>query len=241
MVTLLRNASPLAIRCLRPERMDDPHLDAQLHREALTGLARLNAVSGCAPALWKRIAPIAAASAKPLRVLDVATGAGDIPVRLARIAATKNTAVRWYGCDISPVAVGRAWRLAEKHSVRVQFFQCDALGGEPFGDFDVVLCSLFLHHLDEDRAIRLFTNLAAAAGRMILLTDLHRSGLNYLIVRTASLLVTRSPVVRFDAPTSVRAAFTAKEALSLARRAGLDGCHVARLFPCRYLLSWSRP
>lgn len=241
MMTLLRNASPLAVRCLRPERMDDPQLDAKLHRDALAGLARLNAVSGCARALWKRIAPLAATAERPLRILDVATGAGDIPVRLARVAAAKNAAIRCYGCDISPVAVGRAWRLAEKCEARVQFFQCDVLSGKTLGEFDVVLCSLFLHHLDEERAIRLFSTLSATAHRMILLSDLHRSAVNYLAVRAASLLVTRSPVVRFDAPTSVRAAFTASEALSLARQAGLDGCRVTPLFPCRFLLSWSRP
>ena len=104
----------------------------------------------------------------------------------------------------------------------------------------MVTCSLFLHHLSEDEAIALLTNMENAAERLILVNDLWRSRFNYCAVWFACHLLTRSPVVRFDGPASVRSAFTPAEALALAERAGLHGATVRSRFPCRYLLSWRR-
>ena len=75
----------------------------------------------------------------------------------------------------------------------------------------------------------------------VLVNDLARSRFNYLAVWLACHLTTRSRVVRFDGPASVRSAFTPAEARALAERAGLSGATVSRRFPCRFLLSWSRP
>jgi hypothetical protein len=122
----------------------------------------------------------------------------------------------------------------------VRFFVHDALRDRLPTGFDVVTCSLFLHHLSEDDAIGLLTNMESAAGRLILVNDLARSRFNYCAVWLACRLLTRSRVVRFDGPASVRSAFTPTEALALADRAGLHGATVQSQFPCRFLLSWRR-
>jgi hypothetical protein len=53
-------------------------------------------------------------------------------------------------------------------------------------------------------------------------------------------LLSASPIVHVDGPLSVAAAFTCVEAQELARRAGLEGATVARRWPFRFLLTWSR-
>ena len=83
--------------------------------------------------------------------------------------------------------------------------------------------------------------MAAATRHLVLVNDLARSRFNYCAVWAACRMLSRSPVVRFDGPASVRSAFTPKEALALAERAGLTGATVRGKFPCRYLLSWRRP
>jgi hypothetical protein len=107
-------------------------------------------------------------------------------------------------------------------------------------DFDVVTCSLFLHHLSSDDALSLLVRMHDAADKLVLVNDLARSRFNYLSVWTACHLLTRSRIVRFDGPASVRSAFTPAEALGLAERAGLSGATIVRRFPCRFLLSWER-
>ena len=71
----------------------------------------------------------------------------------------------------------------------------------------------------------------------MLVNDLARSRFGFVGVWLASRFLTRSPVVRFDGPASVRSAFTRAEALALAERAGLTGATAQRSFPARFLLS----
>ena len=219
-----------------PELMDDPGLDPVEHRRALAGLARINRVTDSAGVLWPAIAKLASELKRTVRVLDVATGSGDVPRKLLARAKRAGVALDIAACDLSPTAIEEAAREPSA----VQFFVHDALHDRLPTGFDVVICSLFMHHLSEDEAIALLTNMENAAGRMILVNDLSRSRFNYCAVWLACHFLTRSRVVRFDGPASVRSAFRPKEALSLAIRAGLEGATVKDKFPCRFLLSWRR-
>lgn len=232
----------LAHRDRQPELMDQPGLDAAPHRRALRALRRINVISRIDHAVWREIAGLAAATnGSPLRVLDVASGGGDVAIRLAGQAARRGIALEVHGCDISPTAVEHATEAAGQVGVSgVRFFQQDVLG-EPLPEgYDVVMCSLFLHHLDEGEADALLRKMAAAARRAVLIDDLVRSRLGYLMAWLAGRLLTRSPIVRVDGPLSVRAAFTVAEALRVAERAGLQGATARRHWPQRFLLSWNK-
>jgi SAM-dependent methyltransferase len=99
----------LARRECIPELMDDPALDPAEHRRALAGLARLNRVSDSPGVLWPAVRELARGG--PVRVLDVATGSGDVPRALAAKAARAGlTDVTFAGCDISPTAIDAASR-----------------------------------------------------------------------------------------------------------------------------------
>ena len=230
----------LPARDRRPERMDDPALDPADHRTALAGLARINRFSGSASVLWPELAKLARAAGRPVRVLDVATGAGDVPVALARRAAAAGLPIHFSGCDVSGTAVSHARRGAVTAGVDVEFFRHDALADPLPAGFDAVTCSLFLHHFDEADAVKLLAAMATA-GRVVLVNDLCRGPVNYALVWLATRLLSRSSVVREDGPLSVRAAFTVAEVKVLAERAGLVGAEVWGRFPCRFLLTWSRP
>jgi hypothetical protein len=107
--------------------------------------------------------------------------------------------------------------------------------------YDVLTCSLFLHHLCEDDAIRLLGQMRQATERLVLINDLVRNYASFVLVYLASRLLSTSEVVHVDGPRSVEAAFTVDEVRSLARRAGLEGATVERRYPCRLLLTWRRP
>jgi hypothetical protein len=120
----------------------------------------------------------------------------------------------------------------------VRFFVLDALADPLPSDYDVVTCSLFLHHLDDAEAIELLRRMAAAARRLVLVNDLVRSRTGLTLAYVATRLLTLSPVVHVDGPLSVRAAYTPPEALELARQAGMQGATIQRKWPFRFLLGW---
>jgi 2-polyprenyl-3-methyl-5-hydroxy-6-metoxy-1,4-benzoquinol methylase len=231
----------LSRRQLHPEIMDQPGLDPRSHTRALRGLARVNFWSGSAGIVWPPVAGLARRLGNPgLRVLDVATGAGDIPIRLWRRARRAGIRLELAGCDVSPVAIQHARARAAAAGAEVHFFVADVLRQELPPGYDVVMCSLFLHHLSEEQARSFLRRAARAARHMVLVNDLVRSLAGLTLAHLGVRLLTTSPVVHVDGPRSVEGAFTPAEAVALAEGAGLRGATVARRWPFRYLLTWSR-
>ena len=90
---------PLRDRHLQPELMDQPDLDASRHLQALAALRRVNWLSRTAAIVWSAIRPLARSQAdRPLRVLDVASGGGDVTLgvwRRARAKACRSRSSAW--------------------------------------------------------------------------------------------------------------------------------------------------
>jgi 2-polyprenyl-3-methyl-5-hydroxy-6-metoxy-1,4-benzoquinol methylase len=225
-----------------PEWMDQAGLDAGLHEQALVGLRRVNRISGIAKRLWRPIYRLSKEqSGGTLRILDVASGGGDVALRLAIEASRRNVPLEIEGCDISLRAVEYALAQADRAGLHhVRFFDLDVLGDNLPCGYDVVICSLFLHHLDEPEAVRVLGKMADAARRLVLVDDLRRTRSGYVLAWLGSRLLSRSPVVHVDGPQSVRAAFTLDEATRLADRAGWKGHCIESHWPERFLLSWSK-
>lgn len=222
--------------------MDDPDLAAPSHQRALRGLARINWISGAGRILWRPIREMAARSPRPLRILDIATGGGDLPIYLAHAARRAGTPLEVHACDRSDVALEHARASAARRNVNVRFFQLDALAAPLPTDFDVFMSSLFLHHLSEPEALAFLRRMREAGPRGILINDLRRSAPGWAAAQIAGRVLTRSPVVRVDAVLSVQAAFTPDELRGLAEQAGLWGARVENRWPWRMLLSWrARP
>jgi 2-polyprenyl-3-methyl-5-hydroxy-6-metoxy-1,4-benzoquinol methylase len=230
----------LSRRDRRPEVMDQPDLDPARHRHALNALRRINRLSASAGTLFSPLVKLQAGlGTARLRVLDVASGGGDVAVRLWKRAAEAGLDWRIAGLDVSPVAVEHAREHALEEGAPVHFYAHDALRQPIEGDYDAVVCSLFLHHLDDDDAVALLRAMARAGGdgpRLILVNDLDRTLLGLWAAIVVGRLLTTSDVVHTDGPRSVRGAFTPPEALAL-----VAGASVRRRWPWRWLLTWCRP
>lgn len=228
--------------------MDDPAVDAGLHRDALDVLRRLNRLAGVASAFGRRIEAVAGSSedrstgGARIRVLDVATGGGDLPCELSAHARARGLDWQVDGIDIAPTAIAvareRAARL-ERES-RPRFERVDALRDELPGGYDVLICSLFVHHLSDEDAVRLIERMHAACARAIVIQDLVRSPAAARLTWWTTRMFSRNPLIRADGPSSVRAAFTIDEARGLFARAGLASARVESVWPLRWMAVASR-
>jgi 2-polyprenyl-3-methyl-5-hydroxy-6-metoxy-1,4-benzoquinol methylase len=159
---------------------------------------------------------------------------------LAERAARARLNIQIDGSDISDEAVKFAQRRSEVQGVAIRFTRLDALNDPIPADYDVVTCSLFLHHLDEPEATRLLRRMANAAKRLVLVNDLLRGRPGYVLAQVGCHILSRSPIVRHDGPVSVAGAYTISEVNALANQAGLTGASLSRHWPFRFLLRWSR-
>lgn len=229
-------------RRLEPEVMDNPSLEVHRHVRALKGLERLNRWSCSVGVVWPSIRTLAReAGLQRLRVLDIATGGGDVPIGLWRRARREGLRLEIDACDQSLSAVEYARKRRSHAGANIRFFQKDALSGAIPPGYDVIVSSLFLHHLNEEDSLLLLRRTAQAAKRMVLVNDLIRHPAGLVLATIGSRLLSRSDVVHADAPQSVRAAYTISEIRSLARRAGLDDATITWHWPYRFLLAWKQP
>ena len=225
--------------------MDAEDLDPAKHIKALRALARVNRVSLVAARVWREVLHMSRISRdrgenRPLRLLDVACGGGDVMIDVVRRARSTGLPLAVHGCDLSPVALGHARREAERRGVAAEFFARDVLAEGLPGGYDLVCSSLFHHHLSNEDAVDLLRSMAEA-GHRVLVQDLLRGTLGYVLAWSGLRLLSRSEVARVDGPRSVRAAFTLSEVRALAAEAGYVGAVIRRGWPERFILSWRGP
>ena len=216
--------------------MDDPGLERSLHEEALAALARINRVSLTDRRILREVVRLARASPRPVRVLDVGCGDGDVLLRVGSLARSRGVEVELHGCDISEAALERARQRAAARGFELALTRLDVTQAPlPDGPFSLVSCSLFLHHFSHADAAGLLGRMAAA-GRTLLVQDLRRTRLGFVLAWLGVYGLTRSRVARVDGLRSVRAAFTVEEAWALCVRAGLTDARVVPCWPQRFLI-----
>lgn len=210
----ITHIKPFVRRVVIPELLDT---DAGAADEISASLADLRAINrrfGGISTTRSMIEHVARTTGQAeLSLLDVAAGSGDIA------AAVKE--------DLAPCGIHLAYTLLDSAASHLNGYRSSVVGNAlalPFrdGSFDLVSCSLFLHHLEPDD-IRAFAAEALRVSRIALLAnDLRRSALHLALVY-AGLPSFRSHITRHDAPASVRRAYTRPELeMMLARVPGMD-------------------
>lgn len=228
-----------SIACSRsPELMDDPALDAAAHLEALTALARINAISRTAAELASRVRRLAPArhGDHPIHVVDVACGGGDVTIDLAR---RLGPGYRLTGIDMSSRAIDRAAALARQSDIPTAAFEVGDVLASACPRCDVAVSSLFFHHLDDVAAAVVLKSMARAAALGGVVSDLLRSRCGLVLAYLATYVLTTSRVARIDGPLSVRAARTLAEYHTLVADAGLAAARIRRSWPERVVIEWA--
>jgi ubiquinone/menaquinone biosynthesis C-methylase UbiE len=199
------------------------YLDGPLNADLLCGnlgdLARVNKWLGGASVSWQAVQQVVRDSSLPSpRLLDVGTGAADIPLTLIKRARATGMDLEITATDIRQEIVEIARHSVRDHPVTVRLSRLEE---EPDGGFDIVHSSLVLHHSDPTEAVSFLRECARVATRAVVVNDLDRGDHWFLLARVLATLTTTNPYTRHDAPLSVRRAYRPDEVVSLAARAGL--------------------
>lgn len=217
------------------ELLDEPQHEPRELAQSLGHLAAVNRWLGGVSAILSHIKPYLRTD-RATRILDVATGSGDIPYRVARWARRHGRDVQIVATDVHPQMLElAAARCSEFSEITVEPANALQL---PYADnsFDIVMLSLALHHFDSDDQPRVLRELGRVSSNAVLVNDLERTWLNYAGCRLlAHTFWRRNRLTRHDGPLSVLRSFTAEELLEIGQRAGLI-CDVRRHFFQRIVL-----
>jgi 2-polyprenyl-3-methyl-5-hydroxy-6-metoxy-1,4-benzoquinol methylase len=214
-----------------PELLDLPH-DSYARDElegTLNDLTLVNCHFGNGRAVLKHLAAMNAETTdEGFTVLDVATGAADIPITIAKWARQAGIRVGITAVDIDPFSIGFARKRSESFP-EITLAVADGFA-LPFANqrFDYVLCSKTAHHFTDEKVSQMIKEFSRVARRGYIIVDLRRSWIAYFLIYLLTRLFSRNRLSRSDGPLSVLKSFTPGELAVLASRSGATVFRVSR-------------
>lgn len=217
------------------EILDDPRTPDSVVRRSLRDVATANALFGGTRAVLAELRPLfEERRGTALTLLDVGTGAADIP-------AAARTAAEGAGVRLTAFGADAVECLVRTAGARLHGAVCADALALPFAtrSIDVVVCSQLLHHFTEPRLGMLLRELDRVARRLVIVSDLRRSYLAAGGIWLASFPLRFHPVSRHDGVQSVLRGFTPDELRDHVRRATSRRPVVRRRAGWRVTASWT--
>jgi 2-polyprenyl-3-methyl-5-hydroxy-6-metoxy-1,4-benzoquinol methylase len=200
------------------EMMDRPQpLSAELERD-LERIRQLNRWFGS----YRLILGFLRRWIKPgarMRIVDLATGSGDIPRLIVDYARKIGAHVEIDAFDRQPATLEVATRLSTSYP-EISCREANILEWNSVEAYDIVLCTLALHHFSDEEAITVLRRCRELSRKFVLVSDLRRGFLLRTGVYLLTALIFREPMTRYDARLSALRAFSFSEMRDLALRAG---------------------
>ncbi|WP_426182216.1 methyltransferase domain-containing protein [Microbacterium sp. TWP3-1-2b2] len=221
------------------ELMDDPDADLRMLERTYERFHLINSVVSRWRAVYRRdIRP--RARVRPIRILDVGAGGGDVSRALADWSRRDGLAVEVTALD----ADARADRWARSRGGGVEYrcaYTSDLV--DAGATFDIVISNHLLHHLCDDELTALLGESAALVpdGGLVMHRDIARGRLAYLGFAAGTLPFARNLLagsfIRADGLTSIRRAYTPAELAAVVP----SGWQVRTAFPARLELRYEVP
>jgi SAM-dependent methyltransferase len=167
---------------------------------------------------------------RPLRIVDVGFGGGDLLGRVERWAKRRGVAVSLTGIDLNPYAARAAREFSAKDSA-IKWITCDAFSYDQ--RIDVVISSLFTHHLAEAEIVRFLAWSESVAERGWFVNDLVREKMPFHLFGVLARVMGWHRFVRHDGPVSFRRSFREEDWARMLAAAGVDGVRLERWTPGR--------
>ena len=204
----------------RSEIMDDFNMEGDILRDALDKIAKINqllggnkltlqGVKGLLPSLSK---------SKEIVIVDIGCGNGDMLRTLADFGFKKNLNFRLIGIDANQFTISHAQKLSEKYSTIS--YNCQDIFDESFRElkYDIVLCTLTLHHFKDEEIMHLLKTFYTNATIGIVINDLQRSAIAYRLFQGLCFAFRLNNMSREDGLTSILRGFKKVELTDFSKK-----------------------
>jgi SAM-dependent methyltransferase len=216
-------------RSTRAELMDTEPVAFEEFRACLFDLARVNRMTlGYRPTIAffdRLLATCGGRLGHPIEVVDIGSGYGDVLRRIDAWAMLRGVDVSLTGVDLNPWS-RRAAAEATPTGRKIEWVTADAFAYDPPRGVDVVVSSLFTHHLPDPLVVRFLAWMEANARLGWFINDLHRHPLAYHFFRRFAKVARLHRFVQHDGPVSIARAFAASDWTRLVGEAGIDAAAV---------------
>lgn len=229
------------------ELMDEKNISFDEFHDCLVGLERINHLTLAYRPTLQWLRPWLDRN-ESLCILDVASGGGDMLRKIAstlatRVASTEH--VQMIGVDLNPWSKKSAELLTQSLATHdpiaasaITFTTADIFEFAPERPIDIIISSLFTHHLTHAQIVDFLRWMDSRARKGWFINDLHRHAIPYYFIKVATAVFSRNRLIRNDAAVSVARSFTLADWQRLINEAGLNGrVRIQWFFPFRLCLS----
>jgi 2-polyprenyl-3-methyl-5-hydroxy-6-metoxy-1,4-benzoquinol methylase len=154
-------------------------------------------------------------------VADMGCGGGDMLMLVSQWAKKRNLKLDLTGIDANPYIIGYAKTncnaFPEIRLEAVNVFSTELSGRK----FDIITATLFTHHFSSEELSALFKQWHQQTSLGVIINDLHRHPFAFYAIKLLTWFFSRSAMVKFDAPLSVRRGFKRRELEEILQRAGI--------------------
>ena len=219
-----------------PELMDDFAMEGEVLRDALDKIARINHLLGGNHVTLEGVKQLLKHSPpeKKVTILDVGCGNGDMLRTLADCAKSVDRRFELLGIDANQFTINHARHLSSAYpniSYRcVNIF--DELKKEQ--SFDIVLCTLTLHHFKDEEIRSLLTAFAKCTRRGFIINDLHRSAIAYYLFQAICFLFGLNKMSRDDGLVSILRGFKKQDLLVFSQQLNFRNYSIKWKWAFRY-------
>jgi ubiquinone/menaquinone biosynthesis C-methylase UbiE len=224
---------PLARAAGVLEIIDGPPVPFKDMACCMMDIARVNALFGGRMVTMIHVKRLLGAlpADRLITVLDVGTGAGDIPRELVRWARREGRRIRVFALDRDAATLRIAAQVVRDYP-EIRFVRGDALSLPIRPEaVDLTISAMTLHHLEPGAGVQYLAEMDRAARVGFVVNDLVRSRIAHWVVWLITRFITRSAISRHDGPLSVKRSYTPREVSGLCEQAGLKGVDVVHHWP----------
>ena len=208
------------IRSTKTEIMDDFALEGDVLRDALDKIASINQLLGGNQIILHSVQRLINSLPKhhEITIVDVGCGNGDMLRFLADYGLKNNYHFRLIGIDANNFTINHAQKLSEKY--KNISFNCVDVFSKPFEElkYDIILCTLTLHHFKKKEIIQLMTTFYANSKIGVVINDLHRSRIAYRLFQGLCFVFRLNAMSREDGLTSILRGFKKEDLITFSEK-----------------------
>ena len=223
-------------RTQETEIMDDFSLQGEELRSALDQIAKINQFLGGNKLTLEGIKKLLKNTdiSQTIVIADIGCGNGDMLRMLARFGQKNNINFQLIGIDANAFTINHARILS--HDFKNIEYRCMDIFSEEFTTihYDIVLCTLTLHHFSDKEIIDIITIFNKNATRGIVINDLHRSKLAYVLFELICFVFNLNKMGRKDGLVSILRGFKKRELEAFSKKINLKNDTINWKWAFRY-------
>ena len=202
------------------EIMDDFALEGEILREALDKIAKINQLLGGNQLTLQGIKSFLKTTDKSQKIIiaDIGCGNGDMLRKIADFGIQNNYNFDLIGVDANDFTINYAKKLSNNYS-NIKYFSIDIFNKQ-FDEikYDIVLCTLTLHHFKDDEIVGLLKVFYKNSRLGIIINDLHRSAISYRLFQMLCFVFNLNNMSKQDGLVSILRGFKKRDLLEFSEK-----------------------